>query len=99
MFRTSRFKFLLAASLLLLVAPATDLAQKPELVVQTGHSQNVTSVSFSPDGKTLASGSYDNTVKLWDVSTGAELRTLEGLSQNVTSVSFSPDGKTLASGS
>jgi WD40 repeat protein len=56
-------------------------------------------VSFSPDGKTLASGSYDNTIKLWNVETGKEIRTLSGHNDSVISVSFSPDGKTLASGS
>jgi WD40 repeat protein len=51
------------------------------------------------DGKTLASGGGDHTVKLWDVSTSAELRTLKGHSNGVHSVAFSSDGKTLASGS
>ena len=78
-------------------SPSTDSQKRP--VVQTGHSSTVRSVAFSPDGKTLASGSLDNTVKLWDVSTGTELRTLEGHSAEVLSVAFSPDGKTLASGS
>ncbi|YAF96148.1 MAG: WD40 repeat domain-containing protein [Nodularia sp. CChRGM 3473] len=63
-----------------------------------GHESSVKSVSFSPDGKTLASGSHDNTIKLWDVETGTEILTLKGQS-SVKSVSFSPDGKTLASGS
>jgi WD40 repeat protein len=56
-------------------------------------------VSFSPDGKTLATGSYDNTIKLWDVETGQQIRTLTGHNSYVTSVSFSSDGKTLATGS
>ena len=59
---------------------------------------SVTSVSFSPDGSTLASGADDGTVKLWDVATGAMIATLEGHTDGVTSVSFSPDGSTLASG-
>ena len=59
----------------------------------------MTSVSFSPDGRTLASGSQDDTVILWNVSIGRTIATLEEHTHNVTSVSFSPDGRTLASGS
>ncbi|WP_084763412.1 NACHT and WD repeat domain-containing protein, partial [[Scytonema hofmanni] UTEX B 1581] len=64
-----------------------------------GHSELVISVAFSPDGKTLASGSADKTIKLWDVATGKISQTLTGHSKWVNSVAFSPDGKTLASGS
>jgi WD40 repeat protein len=52
-----------------------------------------------PDGRTLASGSDDNTVKLWDVGSGQLLRTLAGHTDEVEAVAFSPDGRTLASGS
>src|SRR5437588_2103133 len=85
--------------LLILLAAELSAAQKPELVVQTGHSNDVRAVAFSPDGKTLASGSFDMTIKLWDVTSGTQLRTLTGHSGTVDSVAFSPDGKTLASGS
>ncbi|HLA12065.1 MAG TPA: caspase family protein [Pyrinomonadaceae bacterium] len=84
---------------LLLFTSMVCWAQKPELAVQTGHLAMVFSVGFSPDGKTLASASYDLTINLWDVATGTEFRKLKGHSAPVTSIAFSPDGKILASGS
>ena len=64
-----------------------------------GHSSDVTSVSFSPDGASIVSGSCDNTVKVWSVESGECVTTFNGHSSRVTSVSFSPDGASIVSGS
>ena len=76
-----------------------DTATHQEVALLTGHTDIVSSVSFSPDGSTVASGSWDDTVRLWDAVTGEEQKTLTGHTDSVNSVSFSPDGSTVASGS
>ncbi|NJR75012.1 MAG: protein kinase [Scytonema sp. CRU_2_7] len=67
-----------------------------------GHSSMVVAVAISSDGRAIASGSNDNTIKLWRLETGKLLRTLggwfSGHSSIVHTVAFSPDGQTLASG-
>jgi len=65
----------------------------------TGHWAYVRSISWAPDGKRLASGSNDKTVRIWEVATGTELSQLTGHSDPVRSVSWAPDGIRLASGS
>ena len=69
-----------------------------QLMTLTGHSNYVNCVAYSPDGKMLASGSSDHTVKLWNANTGELLATCAGHSAAVRSVAFSPDGKLFASG-
>src|SRR5262249_30286268 len=64
-----------------------------------GHTGYVSSVAFNPRQPVLASASWDRTIKLWDISTGAELRTLRGHSSRVQGLAFSPDGSVLASAS
>jgi len=63
-----------------------------------GHSKCVNSVAFSPDGKFVASGSDDKTIKLWEISTKKVIKTLKGHKSEVTAVAFSPDGKYIVSG-
>ncbi|HUG35277.1 MAG TPA: hypothetical protein VMJ90_10950, partial [Anaerolineales bacterium] len=64
-----------------------------------GHTETVTSVAFSPDGKILASGSADDNILLWDMDTSQLIGQLPGHKDDVSSLAFSPDGKILASGS
>jgi WD40 repeat protein/uncharacterized caspase-like protein len=76
-----------------------DTATGQQLGAIKGHGTGVTEVVFSRDGKLLASGGTDNTIKIWDVATKRELRTLAGHTANIESMDFSPDGRLLASAS
>jgi len=62
----------------------------------SGHVGPIWDVAFSPDGKTLATGSTDGTVKLWNTATWQELMTLSDTRKKVGRLMFSPDGSTLA---
>src|SRR5438105_10182395 len=72
---------------------------RPELVLQTGHSKGVNCSAFGPDGSWLASGGSDNAIKIWQVASDRELRALTGHNNYVTSLPASGHGQWLASGS
>ncbi|MER3434838.1 MAG: LuxR family transcriptional regulator [Leptolyngbya sp. ERB_1_1] len=74
----------------------SDFDGRP-LMTLSGHHNWVRSVAFSPDGRTLVSGSDDKKVMLWNTSTGQRLKTLDGHESRVWSVAFSPDGQSVAS--
>jgi len=72
-------------------------SQSVETVVQTGHYGPVTAVCFSSDGKSIATGSADKTVKLWRVSDGKEIRTFQGTPSEVTKVEINRQGTSVLS--
>lgn len=70
-------------------------AQQPELIVQTAHSEVINSITYSPDGKILASGSLDKTIKLWETTSGTILRTLSESVPHTEPSSLGPESRTV----
>jgi WD40 repeat protein len=82
-------------------APKATLRQpdQPRLVVQLGHSESITSVAFSPDGRHVLTGSGDTAACVGDRETGKEVRRFEGHARYIVSVAISPDGRYVLTGS
>lgn len=76
--------------------PPDDTKNPFAVLVSSTGTGNVTTLAFFPDGKVLASGGWDDTVPLWDVKTGKELRKIDAHKAMVVALAFSPDGKVLA---
>ncbi|PSB47732.1 WD40 repeat domain-containing protein [filamentous cyanobacterium Phorm 6] len=78
-----------------------NLERPQEVALRTlaGHARRVSAVAIAPDGKTVISASWDNTLKIWDTETGSELKTLTRHDYWVNAVAIAPDGKTAISAS
>ena len=82
----------------LISSPGPSLSL-PAHIIYSGHAQPVTAVAWSRDDRWIASGSYDDTVQVWDATNGGHVFTYHGHKDSVTVVAWSPDGKRIASGS
>ena len=86
------------ATLILLFSVLHSIGQNIETIIQKGHELAVLAVAVSPDSNYVATGSRDKSAKLWELSTGREVRSFLGHQFSVNSLAFSSDGKYLITG-
>jgi WD40 repeat protein/tRNA A-37 threonylcarbamoyl transferase component Bud32 len=91
--RFQRLAIFVVFGLAILLLPGSIWEFFPQHQTLKGHTDWVSSVAFSPDGKRIASGSWDTTVKVWDASSGEDILTLEGDTSRVPYMTLSPEGK------
>jgi WD40 repeat protein len=80
-------------------APSLTLPGGPLLRTLEGHTGRVSALAITPDGGRAISGSWDKTLRVWDLNSGRTLRTLKGHTHRVTAVTITPDGRRAVSGS
>ncbi|MBT7696295.1 MAG: WD40 repeat domain-containing protein, partial [Desulfobacterales bacterium] len=91
------FRILTVVFTILVISTPSLADEKPEIFVQFGHTRSITSVAFTPDGRFIVSGSRDETIKIWEASTGREIRTISGIGEDISSIAISPCGRYIIS--
>ena len=81
-----------------LVALLSHTSPAPRLVVQSGHSDHISAIAFSPDQKLLITGSWDSTAAIWELTSGRQIHRLVSHTRTVRVATFSPDVTLVATG-